>query len=289
MDIEQLTKTQMLMLTLLVSFMTAIATGIVTVTLLDEAPPIVTNSINRVVERTVTRVPAEEDGQNKTGIEKVVERQTRVVVQEGNQIAQASASVQPRIVRLYHVRGGTAQQPAERFLSLGTLVSPDGLVLVDEAVAAVNNIENVRARGSGDMSGSVTLIDTHPGAGTALVRVSSPDIVNRGNVTLTPLTQVSLGQTALAFPGVEGTKLARGYIAGFEDVLQQPETSATSTAYGTVEASMGDWSMATGTPLISSAGRLIGIFTPSQGNTGEGTNVTVPFTRVRKQMIRGQQ
>ena len=56
MDLEQLTKTQIVLLTLFVSFVTSIATGIVTITLMDQAPSDVTRTIDRVIEKTVERV-----------------------------------------------------------------------------------------------------------------------------------------------------------------------------------------------------------------------------------------
>lgn len=53
MDIEDLSKTQLLLLTILVNFITAIATAVMTVSLLNQAPPTVMQTVNRIVERTV--------------------------------------------------------------------------------------------------------------------------------------------------------------------------------------------------------------------------------------------
>src|ERR1035437_4212593 len=50
---EHLTKQQIVLLTLLVSFMTSIATGIVTASLINQAPAVTTNTIERVIKNTV--------------------------------------------------------------------------------------------------------------------------------------------------------------------------------------------------------------------------------------------
>ncbi len=69
MDIEDLTKSQLLLLTILVNFVVAIATGVLTVSLLDQGPTTITQTVNRIVDHTIetvtTQVPSsgtENDG-----------------------------------------------------------------------------------------------------------------------------------------------------------------------------------------------------------------------------------
>lgn len=51
MDIDKLTKTQFVLLILLVSFVTSLATAIVTATLVKQAPPLFTQSVTKVIEK----------------------------------------------------------------------------------------------------------------------------------------------------------------------------------------------------------------------------------------------
>jgi hypothetical protein len=59
MDIEDLSKTQFLLLTILANFVVAIATGVLTVSLLDQAPTTVTQTVNRIVDHTIETVTTE--------------------------------------------------------------------------------------------------------------------------------------------------------------------------------------------------------------------------------------
>jgi len=56
MDIKELNKTQLILLALLLSFVTSIATGITTVTLMEQAPSSVTVPITRIIKQTVEKI-----------------------------------------------------------------------------------------------------------------------------------------------------------------------------------------------------------------------------------------
>ena len=56
MDIKELNKPQLILLAVLLSFVTSIATGITTVILMEQAPSSVTVPINRVVRQTVEKI-----------------------------------------------------------------------------------------------------------------------------------------------------------------------------------------------------------------------------------------
>ena len=60
MDVKELNKSQLILLAILLSFITSIATGIVTVTLMQQAPASVTAPITRIIKQTVEKiVPSE--------------------------------------------------------------------------------------------------------------------------------------------------------------------------------------------------------------------------------------
>ncbi len=77
MDIKDLNKPQLILLAVLLSFVTSIATGIVTVTLMQQAPVSVTAPINRVIQQTVEKIQQVE---GKTVTQTVVVKEEDLVV-----------------------------------------------------------------------------------------------------------------------------------------------------------------------------------------------------------------
>jgi len=56
MDIKDLNKSQLILLALLISFVTSIASAIATVSLMEQAPAPVTQTINRVIQNTIEKI-----------------------------------------------------------------------------------------------------------------------------------------------------------------------------------------------------------------------------------------
>lgn len=120
---EELNKTQLILLAIFLSFITSLATGIVTVTLLEQAPVGVTQTINRVVEKTVERVVP---GENK-----VTTTIKQIIVPAEDPIANAVAKARDSFVRIelsVPNSDGTSDEPSIVNLT-GVYIGKDGYVL----------------------------------------------------------------------------------------------------------------------------------------------------------------
>lgn len=129
---QDLNKQQVVLLCLLVSFVTSIATGITVVSLLDQSPQPVTQTINRVVERTVEKVI--EQVENPTATSRPVERIVEtVVVNQEDLTVEAVEKNAKYLVRLYGYDRFGNRKPA----GLGIVVSNEGVVVTDDTVHLV--------------------------------------------------------------------------------------------------------------------------------------------------------
>ena len=125
MDIENLSKAQLLLLTLLVNFVVSIATAIMTVSLLEKAPPVITQTVNRIVERTVETVTPSSAG--------TVTHEKTIVVKDEDLVISAVAAAKARTVAL-KVSDSDASPAA-----IGTyLPRARAIVALSEAIDAKN-------------------------------------------------------------------------------------------------------------------------------------------------------
>lgn len=178
---EELSKSQLILLTILVNFVTSVATGILTVSLLDEAPPIVTQTVNRVVEHTIERVT-----------QQVAPAAAALAPAPSNQdlVTAALGMSASREVAIYAAKTGTST-PA---VSIGTYLSKSRIVataaqevLPKEALIEFSDGSYVLASLAHTDSGIVVygFADN-----AVLPKISSPILMTANNL--------KLGQTALA-------------------------------------------------------------------------------------------
>ena len=244
MDIERLTKVQIVLLTLLVSFVTSIATGIVTVSLMDQAPPSVEQTVNRVIERTVQTVTPS----SQTSAATVVTQEKTVVVKESDLVSQAIDKVTPSVVRLFSSDG------QDSFLGLGVVLDASGTVATDndalgdaaDAIVALPDGSRVRA--------FVSTRDTD--AGLAYLRTASTTDDKKTPVW-TPImlsaAHPTLGETVVALAGNTVARIADGIVTSL--------VPGSDTAPQLVDTSIPESDIMFGSPLIDTDGSLVGVST----------------------------
>lgn len=121
MDLEHLNKTQIIFLTLLVSFVTSIATGIVTVSLMNQAPPEVAATVNHIIEKTVEKVS---DSQTAAPITTTIKT---VVVKNDDLTAQSIAKVRQSVIRI------VAKDAPDLLVARGIIIDAKGIAISDRS------------------------------------------------------------------------------------------------------------------------------------------------------------
>ena len=259
MDIEKLTKSQIVLLTLLVSFVTSIATGIVTVSLMDQAPPAIAQTVNRIVEHTVEKVvttpaPAPK-GQSASA---VVTTEKTVVVKESDLVAQAVERIRPSLVHLY-----TSASKNATLVGMGIVLDTQGSVLVDASSLGdtsqpfIGLADGTRIR--------ALIVSRNKDAGTTLLRVSTTTVEGK-TVTFMPakvsLDQSTLGQSVVALSGKSVPRIADGLITA---VIPLPPTTVTI-----LDTNISADLVSPGSPLINTDGAIVGVSTQVSRTSSQG-------------------
>ena len=243
MDIEKLNKSQIILLTLLVSFMTSIATGIVTVSLMEQAPPAITQTVSKVIERTVEKVvPGQAAAISTPG--------KTVIVKESDLIAQALEKISPSIVRLYT---SDAENPV--FLGLGIVIDNTGQIAMDSTVLGDFADAVVELSGSARVRGFVSARNDDVGLAYLTAATSTAD---GSPISWVPAsfvtTHSTLGQTAVTVSGKTGTRLGVGLVTAFSPLNK-------SMPDGDIETNISPESILPGSPVFDISGSIMGIST----------------------------
>jgi hypothetical protein len=258
MDIEELNKFQIVLLTLLVSFVTSIATGIVTVTLLQQAPQGVTETINHVVERTIeTIVPSASSTPAKT----TTSTQT-VVVKEDDLVTGSIASALTKTGRVY---GGTATSSS--VVGLAAEIAP-GVLITDAAVVSTEHLVAI-----GNTLALFSVAQTFPEIGIAVLKPEATSTVLGEPFTVADAGAVKLGSTVTAVLSVANARVAIGSVSALFHLSDASKKDGPAVSVRAIDTSL-DASSITGAPLINIFGDLVGISSGVSSAQGRGTFVS---------------
>jgi S1-C subfamily serine protease len=240
---EDLTKTQIVLLTLLVSFITSIATGIITTSLLAQAPATVTETINRVVERTVERPATQGEAVREV-----------TIVKEGDAIVGSIDNGAKSLVRI--------KSPSGEFYALGVVVSKFGHVLSDRRDLSQTGPYSVTL--SDGTSHPAIVVKASDTGSMVLFKIQTDDAFLR---TLTPITlsrnDPKLGQTVIALEGSEKNVIAVGRILSLD-----PSSGMAQTDIPIASETQGG-------PLMNLSGELVGLKTSNADLTIPPSTYTV--------------
>lgn len=271
MDIEKLTKMQIVMLTLLVSFVTSIATGIVTVTLMDQAPPAITQTLNRVVERTVERVVPDES-QTAT----VIEKETTVVVKEEDLITDSINKNSKSVVRIYEA---LEEGEKGKLSGLGVIIFREGIVATDESVIKDDSSYIVETADREVFTADITGEGESESLKFLMINTSNEEETVFEAVRLSSGNSFKLGQTVLSITGEDRTDVAIGIIAGLiqkdvevpktdlpadeeeDEETKEEKEAETIKVLSLIKTSIDEKEVMAGSPLIDIFGEVVGIST----------------------------
>lgn len=208
---EDLTKTQIILLTLLVSFVTSIATGIVTVSLLGEAPPEVTQTINRVIEK-ITPATLVAPEKNKTSV--IIKE---IIIKEDELIVKGIEKSLKSIVKIKEV----VDEEKENFVSLGLVVSDNGTILAENS--NLNKNQKLKAVFPDGKIFELKLDRIDEKKNIIILKVILPDSdkdkYNFIPADLADSQTVKLGQMVVGFGGVENkNNVGVGVIASVDNL-----------------------------------------------------------------------
>lgn len=258
MDINNLTKTQMVLLVLLVSFVTSFVTGIVTVALVEQAPPPITQTIQKVVER-VKEFPAQltaDPKQDKPSGE--VNGKVTVITQE-DQVINIVRESSPAVVSVSGPKG---------VLGAGFFVSADGLAITNRRTVDDSETEYSVILNNGT-SYTLKVLGRDPEHDLAILKVEGSGF---SYARLSDSDSIKTGQTVAAIGSATGqfqNSVSVGVISGLSLNLTASGTdSGFNGLYGAIQTDFAISSGNSGGPLLDLAGRVIGVNTAAASGAG---------------------
>lgn len=270
---EDLNKSQIVLLTLLISFVTSIATGIMTSSLLQQAPIEVTRNINRIVEKTIETVTPATVTNSST--QKEV---TTVVVKEDDLIVDSINKNLKSIVRIKEKDGNVG---VVTFYGIGLVLTKDGVIVADRKKISGGNIYTVTMSDGKEFP----LISVGVDKQTNFILFKANQGEKITEKTSYPFSvakfsdaDAKLGQTIIALGGDETNSVSVGRVISF-DVKESGVGTSTTKYLAGLETDLIVKDLVSGSPVFNLSGDVIGFKLSS-----DSSKVIVPVSILKKEL-----
>lgn len=272
---EDLNKNQIVLLSILISFVTSIATGIMTTSLLQEAPIEVTRNINRIVEKTIETVTPQ------TILTPGQKEVTTVVVKEEDLVVDSINKNVKSIVRILEKDNITGEVT---FYGMGLVLNKDGLISASRKQVNINNTYSVKMSDETVLPLAPMGMDKQ--TNFILFKAGSKNSDKPGekpSYTFTPVTfsdtEPKLGQTVVSIGGDITNAVAIGRVLTLN--TKTDTVGTTTTKYlSSVDTDLSTRDLLSGSPLFNLNGDLVGIKL-----SGEGSRLFVPISLLKKEIV----
>ncbi len=248
---EDLNKNQIVLLTVLISFVTSIATGIMTTSLLQQAPVEVTRNINRIVEKTIETVTTPT-----TILTEGKKEVTTVIVKEEDLIVD---SINKNVKSIVRIEEKDSFVGNTSFYGMGLVVSKDGHILADRKT--INSANVYTAILSDDTK--INIVATGIEKQTNFIMFKPVVVEGEKSTTVyTPATisnvEPKLGQTLISVGGntTNTISIGRALALNSKDLI----VGTTTTKYlSTIDTDLPTKDLLSGSPLFNLSGDVVGM------------------------------
>ncbi|MCK9344939.1 MAG: hypothetical protein M0P64_02315 [Candidatus Pacebacteria bacterium] len=241
---EHLTKAQIVLLTLFVSFVSSMATGIVVVTLMEQASAPVSQTITNVVERTIEKITPT-----------IIEKPGKQVIIKDEDLVVSAIDRNIKSVVAFRI----ASEGGDSLVSgVGTIVSPEGLVVTDRGnfgagalTTTIDGVQYVLEVLSNEKGNTLGI-----GKLTPVSATSTPKFAT---ATLGSSVNLRLGQTAVVIGGRDGKTITTGLINNLETkTIVDEATKAETKVLENIGVSSRFAGSSNGAPIITLSGDIVG-------------------------------
>jgi hypothetical protein len=249
---------QIVLLALLVSFVTSIATGITTVSLMEKTPEPFTQTINRVVEKTVERIlPPEENKENVTVVKTPEKEVVTVVVKDEDLVIDAVEKNSRSLARIYQKVGN-----AENFVGLGVVFDNSGRIVTDSSIIQkTGNYIGVYKSGKFDLK----VVHRELNEPFAILGITD-NYENKNEfspATFSDSQNLKLAQTVILLSGVNSNTVSTGIISNLESVgglpKDPPPDAKPIEQLKIIETTVDRGLVLTGSIILNLQGEIVGV------------------------------